>query len=399
MWPKNKFLPYLLVALVALFAGWQLGHRDLEFKKHNFVPQISLVNREPLKDVTVDMSLFWKVWEVLPQQYIDKSKIDPNKMLYGAISGMVASLGDPYTTFLDPSQNEAVSSELAGSFDGVGIQLGYNKDKQLVVIAPLDGTPAQKAGVLPKDAIVKIDGKDTFDMTLPQAVSMIRGASGTTVKITILRPGEDKTRDITLTRSKINVKSVELVWRDNIAVIKVLRFGEQTNAEWDRAIDEAVSKQAKAIVVDVRNNPGGFLNSAVYLGSEFLKGTVVVQEDASGNRKNFEVTRTGRWLDKPVVSIINGGSASASEILTGALQDRGRGKLVGEQSFGKGTVQEVINLDGGAGLHVTVLKWLVPSGKWINEVGLTPNVKVEMTKEDRDAGRDPQLDKALELVK
>lgn len=399
MWTKNRLGPYLAVAALSLFIGWQAGHRDLQFKQHNFLPTVNIINKEPPKGVNVDFSLFWKVWDELPKEYIDKSAVDPQKMLYGAISGMVSSVGDPYTSFLNPDQNQSLHDELGGSFEGVGIQLGYNKDKQLVVIAPLKNTPADRAGIQPKDIILKINGKDASELTLPAAVDAIRGPAGSKVTITIVRGDNASPKDITLIRERIKIKSVELTWKDKVAVIKILRFGEQTNAEWDKAVDEAVQKQAKAIVVDVRNNPGGFLNSAVYLGSEFLKGTIVVQEDGNGVKKNFDATRVGRWLEGPVVFLANGGSASASEILAGAVQDRGRGKIVGEQSFGKGTVQEVVDLDGGAGLHVTVFKWLLPSGRWINEVGLSPNIKVEMTQADRDAGRDPQLDRALEEVK
>ena len=322
--------------------------------------------------------------------------------MYGAISGMVRSLGDPYTAFLDPKQNEAVKSELAGSYEGVGIQIGFNKDKRLVVIAPLSGTPAAKAGLLPRDLILKISERETFDLTLPEAVDLIRGPAGTKVKLTLRHEGEETDYEVEIGREKITVKSVELKFVDDdggkVAVVKVGRFGETTDSEWDEAVNRVQLEGARAIIVDMRNNPGGLLTSAVHLGSEFITGTIVKQEFADGSIKPLSADHRGELLDIPIVVIINGGSASAAEILAGAIQDSRRGKLVGEQSFGKGTVQDAVDLPGGAGLHVTIARWLTPKEKNIHDVGITPDIEIKMTKEDMEADRDPQLKKALELL-
>ena len=391
-----------IIAVVFFAIGFALGQKKLEVTRRNFVPSITIGNKLPPENQNVDFSLFWQVFEALPKTYFDKSAIDGQRLLYGAISGMVRSLGDPYTAFLDPKQNEAVKSELAGSYEGVGIQIGFNKDKRLVVIAPLSGTPAAKAGLLPRDLILKISERETFDLTLPEAVDLIRGPAGTKVKLTLRHEGEETDYEVEIGREKITVKSVELKFVDDdggkVAVVKVGRFGETTDSEWDEAVNRVQLEGARAIIVDMRNNPGGLLTSAVHLGSEFITGTIVKQEFADGSIKPLSADHRGELLDIPIVVIINGGSASAAEILAGAIQDSRRGKLVGEQSFGKGTVQDAVDLPGGAGLHVTIARWLTPKEKNIHDVGITPDIEIKMTKEDMEADRDPQLKKALELL-
>lgn len=393
----------VLIAILTFVIGWQLGNRDVQVKWNNFNSSISIQNQEPPKNVNVDFKLFWDTWDLLSRQYIDKKAVDPNKMFYGAISGMVASLGDPYTYFLPPEQQKSSQDELNGSFQGVGIQLGFNKDKRLIVIAPLSGTPADKAGIKSQDQIVEIAGKDTSGMSLVEAVKLIRGAGGTQIAITIYREGEQNTREFNLTRDTIVVKSVESSIKEangkKIGVIKLSRFGERTEEEWMEAVKEVKSQNVAGVVLDLRNNPGGYLQGAVFIGSEFLEGgDIVLQENAKGERFSYKVNRTGSLLNVPLVVLINGGSASASEIVAGAIQDRKRGKVVGEKSFGKGTIQEAQDLPGGTGLHVTVAKWLTPNGRWVNDTqGFEPDIKVELTPEQReDTTKDPQLDKALE---
>lgn len=400
---KRVNLKVILIVILAFLLGWQIGHKDLELKWSNYKPTVSIINREPPQNISVDFKLFWDTWNLLSRSYIDKKALDPQKMFYGAISGMVAALGDPYTVFLPPEQQKSSKEDLNGSFDGVGIQLGFNKDKRLVVVAPLKGTPAEKIGIKPQDLIVKIEDKDTTNITLPEAVKLIRGPKGTAVHLTIFREGDENTKDFTLVRDTILVKSVEVNFKNtksgkNIAVIKLSRFGERTNDEWSSSVNEVISKNADGVVLDLRNNPGGFLESAVYIGSEFLDGgDVVLQENSQGERTPFKVSRNGKLTKIPLVVLINKGSASASEIVAGALQDRKRAKLVGEKSFGKGTIQEAEDLTEGSGIHITVAKWLTPNGRWVNDTtGLEPDVKVEAEKEDDT--KDPQLDKALDLL-
>ena len=347
----------------------------------------------------MDFARFWEVWDTLNKTYYDKTKIDSNKMLEGAISGMVRSLGDPYTSYLPKEDNQAINEDLDGSFEGVGMELGYSEDQQLIVVSPIENSPAIRAGVKSKDRILAIDGADTSGITLPEAVKKIRGKSGTKVSLKLLSDGEIVAKDVDLLRATINIPSLVLSFKDGYGIIKINKFGEKTNSEWDKAVGQVLAQKSKGLIVDVRNNPGGYLNSAVYLGSEFTNGTVVIQEGTDGVRKNYDSERTGKLIGLPVVVLVNEGSASASEILAGAIKVQAKGSLVGQKSFGKGTIQEVQDFENGAGLHVTIAKWLLPNGEWINGKGITPDYEVEMTTEDLKAEKDPQLDKALEVIK
>lgn len=414
---KNINIRVVLIVVLAFLLGWQLGHRDVELKWATFRPSVSITNKTPPEKINKDFKLFWDTWDLVSRLYFDKKAIDPNKLFFGAISGMVSALGDPYTVFLPPEQQKFSKEELNGSFEGVGIQLGFNesksasgelKDKRLVVVAPLSGTPAEKAGIKPQDTIVKIGEKDTTNMTLPEAVALIRGKKGTQVTLTILREREENTRTFTLTRDTIIVKSVEVSYKNTksgkkVAIVKLSRFGERTANEWNGAVSNLLSENADVVVLDVRNNPGGFLEGAVFIASEFLDGgTVVLQENSEGQRNTFKVNRSGKLLSIPLLVLINKGSASASEIVAGAIQDRKRGKLVGEKSFGKGTIQEAQDLSGGAGIHITVAKWLTPNGRWVNDTGgLEPDVKIESSLKiengQEDLTKDAQMDKAIEL--
>lgn len=390
------------IAVIFFAIGFNFGQKKIEVAKKSFIPQITFTNQSGPKQETVDFSLFWQVYEALPQRFLDKSAIDGQKLLNGAIAGMVRSLGDPYTAFLDPKQNKSVNDELSGEYEGVGIQIGFNSEKRLVVIAPLKGTPAEREGVRAKDLILKIGDKETFDLTLPEAVDLIRGQAGTKVKLVLLHVGEEKSYDREIERAKINVKSVEVEYKQSkkgreVAVLKVSRFGEKTDSEWDMAVEEVISKNAGGVIVDVRNNPGGLLSSSVHLASEFISGTVVKQEGSDGSVGSLEADHPGKLLKIPMVIMINGGSASASEILAGAIKDNKRGKVIGEKSFGKGTVQDVLPFAGGSSLHVTIAKWLTPKGDSIHGAGITPDIIIEV-KADEEKERDIQLERALEII-
>ncbi|OGD83267.1 hypothetical protein A3A54_02835 [Candidatus Curtissbacteria bacterium RIFCSPLOWO2_01_FULL_39_62] len=395
-------IQFSLVALVFLAIGFVLGQKKIELDKRGQIPIINVSNQNPAEIQNVDFSLFWEVFEELPKKYLDKEAINAQEMVYGAISGMVRSLGDPYTAFINPEQNELIKSDLAGSYEGVGIQIGFNEDKRLAVIAPLSGTPAERAGIFAKDVIAKIDDKDTFDITLPEAVELIRGPAGTKVTLTLIRKGETEPIEKEVERANIDIRSVEVEYREvgsrNIAIVKVSRFGEKTPIEWDNAIDNIAARNTDGVIVDMRNNPGGLLTGAIYLAGEFVTGTVVEQKDASGEVRPSSAQGKGRLLKGPVVVLINGGSASAAEIFAGALQDKGRAKIIGEQTFGKGTVQDVVDLPGGSALHVTIAQWLTPEGKSIQDEGITPDIEVGLSAEDREQNRDPQLDRALKEI-
>ncbi|MCL5675695.1 MAG: S41 family peptidase [Patescibacteria group bacterium] len=378
--------------------GYNLGQKNALGSKTAAPVSYNRINENDPAAKNIDFSLFWTVWDKLDQTFFDKAALDPQKMIYGAISGMVSSLGDPYTVFLTPSQNKETKDELGGLFEGIGAQLGI-KDKKIVVVAPLKDMPAEKAGIKAGDWIVKIDGKDaTTSMTLPEAVNLIRGPKGTKVTLTVLHEKSTAPADITITRDTITVKSVELTFQDNVAVLRLSRFGDTTNDEWDKAVSQILTTpKVKGVVLDLRNDPGGYLSGSVYIASEFLKaGAVVIQEDANKQRQYYNVDRAGRLLNMPLAVLINKGSASASEIVAGAMQDRNRGKLVGETSFGKGTIQNAEDLGNGAGIHITVAKWLTPNGRWINGTGLTPDYAVGMDEKNPD--KDPQLLKAVQLL-
>ncbi len=401
---KNIRNLILIIAfgIITAGVGYNLGQRQISLSWKNFRPQMSVTDLNPPATRSVDFSLFWEVWQRLEQSYIDKKALDPQKMVYGAISGMVQSLGDPYTVFLTPTQQKETKEDLGGQFDGIGAQLGI-KDSKIVVVAPLKDSPAEKAGIKPGDWIVKVDGQETANWTLPEAVSKIRGAKDSKVTLTVLHEGQNETADIVLTRDTILVKSVEWENKKGTAYLKLSRFGDQTSSEWGQAVQEILlayqKGQVKGMVLDLRNNPGGYLSGAVFISGEFLSpGTiVVVQEQTGGVRQTYSVDRQGKLLNIPLTVLINKGSASASEIVAGALRDWGRAKLVGETSFGKGSIQEAEDLPDGAGLHVTTAKWLLPKGDWINGTGIKPDVEVKM--DANDPTKDPQLEKAIELLK
>lgn len=387
---------WIFVSIVlAAYSGFLIGEQKLKLELKNW--KVTVVNREIPKNQKVDFSQFWTVWDKLSQEYVDKTALNGQKMLDGAISGMVESVGDPYTVYLPPQQNKEAKDDLGGTFEGVGIQLGF-KDKVLVVVAPLEGTPSFKAGVKPGDLIVHIkdDAKnidqDSEGLTLPEAVSLIRGKKGTHVQLTLIREGVKDPIKVDLLRDTILVKSVTVTFRDDgIAVLKLTRFGDRTQDEWNEAVNQIVNKGSKKIILDLRNNPGGYLEGAVYIAGEFLPAgrVVVTQQYGDGSKENRKVDRNGRLLNPKLVVLMNEGSASAAEILAGALQDWKRARIVGKKSFGKGSVQMPEDLGSGAGIHITIAKWLRPSGEWIDKVGIKPDVEAE---------NDLQLEKAASLL-
>ncbi len=342
----------------------------------------------------------------LKKDYLKPENIDAKKLMYGAAEGMTASLGDPYTAFFPPSENARSKEDLKGEFGGVGILLGY-VEKTLAVMSPVKGSPAERAGLKGGDLILKIVDeaknvkKDTAGINIEDAVSLIRGEVGTEVKLTIFRDTEKNSRDVVLKREIINVPSTELSWIDNnrVAVIKVNKFGEKTLPEWTAFVKEILAKQATGVILDLRNNPGGYLQRAVDLGSEFIADGVIVKQKDRKNTEILTVDRKGKLIGMPLVVLINKGSASASEILAGALRERLGTKLIGEKSFGKGTVQEAQEIGDGSSLHVTIAEWLLPSGKNIHGDGLEPDVMVEFKYDEKNPKADNQMDKALEVLK
>jgi carboxyl-terminal processing protease len=349
----------------------------------------------------IDFSLFWEVYHKLQEKFVDKGKFDVQKMIYGAISGMVKSLGDPYTVFFPPEETKRFEEDVKGVFEGVGMEIGIKKG-QLQVIAPLEGTPAQRAGFRPGDKILKINDTQTSDLTIDEAVNLIRGPKGTEVTLTIFREEWEKTKEIKIVRDIIEVPSLKWEIKDeNIAYIQLYQFSEKASFDFRKAAIEILESPSQKIILDLRNNPGGYLEVAQAISGWFLeKGkTVVIEDFGQGNKNEYKSQGPGTFSDYKVVILINQGSASGAEILAGALRDNRGILLIGEKSFGKGSVQELEKLKEGSSLKITVAKWLTPKGELITDVGLEPNIKVEMTEKDYEEGRDPQLDKAIEIIR
>ena len=381
----------------AYFYGFKVGKSEARI-----VPIEGVKNAEVGQPEAVDFSLFWDTWGILQEKYAKAESFDYQKMVYGAISGMVDSLEDPYTVFMEPEDSRRFQDDISGSFEGVGMEVGI-RDRQLQIIAPLEGTPAKKAGLRSGDIIVKIDDSPTRSLSLDEAVSLIRGPRGTNVTLAILRDDWTETKDIVVTRATIKIVSVKWeIRKDNIAYVQLIHFSEDASGTFSAAATGILASSADRIILDLRNNPGGFLEVAVDIAGWFLeRDQVVVIEDfgEEGSEVIYKAKGNGKLGSYPVIILMNQGSASASEILAGALRDHSAVALVGEKSFGKGSVQELENLTGGGALKVTVANWLTPNGDHITDIGLEPDVQVEMTPEDFASELDPQLDKALELIR
>ncbi|MEK7599098.1 MAG: S41 family peptidase [Patescibacteria group bacterium] len=357
--------------------------------------------KEPpaLSDQKIDFEPFWKAWRMIEEKYVTSDGLDRQKMVWGAVAGMAESLDDPYTVFFPPAEKEIFDSEIRGDFEGVGMEIGIRKGT-LTVIAPLKGTPSYKAGIKAGDKIIKIDDKISSDLTLDEAVRLIRGKKGTEVVLAVLRGNEDKTREIKVVRDVIQIPLLETESRaSGIFIIRLFSFSEKSPLAFRQALRQMVESGADKIIIDFRNNPGGFLEAAVDIASWFLPpGKVVVKEDFGKGQETIHRSRGYNVFNNvPVVILVNGGSASASEIVAGALQDYGIARLVGAKTFGKGSVQEMVPITAETALKVTIARWLTPLGRSISENGLAPDVAVEGASENESAV-DPQLDKAIEIL-
>lgn len=342
----------------------------------------------------LDLSRFAQVYDILERKYVHG--VDKDKAAEGAVKGLVESLGDPYSAYLPPSAKQSLNDELKGEFEGVGAELTL-KDKALTVVAPIANSPAEAAGLKAKDVVLKIDDQSTENMSLNDAVSKIRGPKDTTVKLTLARPGREDIFDLSIKRSQILVKSVESKMINSVGYVAIHQFGDNTVDETTAAVKALAGQKPTAMIIDLRNNPGGYLNSVAPIAGLFIPPSVVVVEQYK-NGKSDEIRSTDVPLlpNLPLYILVNDGSASASEILAGALQDYKRATLVGTTTFGKGSVQDLIDLPGNSGLRVTIAEWLTPNKRAINKVGLKPDVLVEGEKTDTS---DPVLDKALQLIK
>jgi carboxyl-terminal processing protease len=348
----------------------------------------------------VDFSSLNSIYALMQRNF--DGQINDQKALDGAKAGLVAAGGDPYTTYLDAKSAKELSDSLTGKLSGIGAEIGI-KNNILTVIAPLSDSPAEKAGLMSGDLIAKINNEDTTDMPVSTAVSKIRGDAGTKVTLKLVRTGKADPFDVTITRADITVPSVKYSLKNgNIAYIDVSRFGPDTAELVDKAATELKAQGATRVILDMRNNPGGYLDAGVAVASQFLPaGQTVVSERTGGKTKGAPMVaaKGGKLIGLPTVVLINAGSASASEIVAGALHDNKAAQLEGEKSFGKGSVQEIKNLPDGAQLKVTIAHWYTPGGININKEGIKPDIEVKMSSEDFNLSRDPQLDKALEMLK
>ena len=409
--PKSRnFVVYGLVAvliIISLFVGIVIGLNrqiDLASGGGSLSAVGRVINTDSLPDYLtkdVNFKLFWRVWDMIKTKYIDRDRITDAQLFYGALRGVLAALEDPYSVFLNPQNSKEFNDELDGKFEGIGAEIGIRQEI-LTVISPLPGSPAEKTGIKSLDKIIEIDGISTAGMDLDQAVNLIRGDQGTTVVLTIAREGLNELKEITVTRETIKINSVALENKQGFAYIKVSNFNSDTSGGFLETANEIIKSSYPGIILDLRNNPGGFLDTAVDLAGYWVEeGQVVVREEFNEPELNQQYLSSGNAQFKGIktVILVNAGSASASEIVAGALQDYGLATVVGETTFGKGSVQELEQLSDGSSVKLTIARWITPQGRTIDLNGITPDVLVELTDEDYDQNKDPQLNKAFELLR
>ncbi len=406
---SRPFMGYGLAfffATIAFFSGMQVGGTGIGQGASASVSGFFFPAPAPKEDV--DLSLFWRVWHTLDERFVGThaTSTDPKpneEHVWGAIEGLVQSYGDPYTVFMPPKDTELFEASINGEFGGIGMEVGMQKEV-ITVIAPLPDSPAMKAGILSGDIIVKINDESTENMNVDEAVLKIRGEKGTTVHLTLYREGEEELLELDVMRDTIIIPTLKTEEKDGVFIIRLYNFSATSESLMQGALREFVRSGTSGLIIDLRGNPGGFLQSAVSIASYFLPtGTVVVRESFGGEREEGVHRSTGKNLGKKqsfkVAVLIDGGSASASEILAGALREHGVAKLIGMHTFGKGSVQELVDMPDGSSLKVTIARWLTPNGTSISEGGLKPDIEVELTKEDREAKKDPQLEAAIKYVK
>lgn len=405
----SKILGSAILVLAFVSGSFYSGYLSGRAELANAALSQTVLNKDKEKPKNVDFTLFWKVWSLLDQKYIatGSSTVDVTSQdrLYGAIQGMVSALGDPYTVFQTPEEAAEFNSAIEGSLEGVGLEMGV-KDKVLTVIAPLPNGPAQKAGILSGDKVIMINSKLTSDIGFEEAVRQIRGKKGTTVKLTISREGTANPIEFSIVRDLITIPALDTKYdkTNGVFTIKLYSFNAQSATEFQGALKKFIDTKTNKLVIDLRGNPGGFLWTAVDMASYFLpQGKVVVRESIGSGKTKKEQIEVSKGYNiftqnLKMVILVDGGSASASEILAGALQEHGIAKLVGNKTFGKGSVQEYLKVSDTTALKVTIAKWLTPNGLSISEGGLKPDFEVNRTVEDLQKNRDPQMDKAVELL-
>ncbi len=400
---KNRRSRFVLLGIIFLFlafgGGYLIGNKRVA---NGPVPQgegqvLGQSSVPSFLSKDVDFKHFWEVWKIVNESHY-KQPVSDKSLYYGAMKGMLSGLEDPYTVYFDPEEAKEFKSNLDGTFSGIGAEIGIREDK-LRVVAPLDGSPAKKAGLQPDDWIMAIDGKVTTGMSVDQAVSLIRGEIGTQVTLSISREEGKEALEVKISRDKIVINSVKWKLDDQkIMRISITTFNQDTNALFSAAIQEALTKNARGIILDLRSNPGGLLTSAIDVASAWVGYEPVVSERTKDQVMSFKGLKAPLLTDIPTVVLVNGGSASASEIVAGALQDYGFAKLVGTKTFGKGSVQDYREFQDGSAMKVTTATWYTPKGRTINETGITPDIVVEYSLDEFKAGKDPQLATAIQIL-
>ena len=386
-----------------IYRNEEYGLETSNLKESKYYREFNRVSED------IDFSLFRESWNALKKEYANPEDMDAQKMMYGAISGMVKSLGNPYTVFFNPEDTKKFLEDINGKFEGVGMELGI-RNEQLTVIAPLENTPADKAGLRPGDKIIEIDDTASSDISIEEAVTLIRGEKGTEVVLTIFRESWDETKEFKIQRAVINIPSSkwELLATDGekseqgeMAHIKIYYFSKNLDIDFTKMADEILNSPAEKIILDLRNNPGGYLVRAQDIAGWFLERDKVVVIEDFGPDEEQKINKTqgnSKFLEYPMVILSNQGSASASEILASALRDNRGIKIIGETSFGKGSVQKLEKLSDGSSLKITIAKWLTPNEESIFGIGLDPDIEIKMTEDDYTNKNDPQLDKAIEVL-
>ncbi len=388
-------LAALLLVFAGFYAGWSAGRR--------MPATIAVQGVSGVESTTTDadFGIFWEAWRTIDEKHLSAADVSADARVNGAVSGLVRSLGDPYSQFFTPAAAKSFEEDVDGNFSGIGAEIGIRRD-QLVIVAPLKGTPAERAGLKPNDQIFMIDATSTDNMAVDQAVSFIRGVLGTTVKLSIFRDGWERPKDFSIVRENIQAPTLDFkMLPDRIAYVQLYSFNANAETLFWNAMRKAADAGTEGLVLDLRGNPGGYLEVAVNLAGWFLpRGTVVVKEvGREGVLDTLRASGNEALAKIPVAVLIDEGSASAAEILAGTLRDNRQVKLIGQTSFGKGTVQEFMDLSGGSVIKLTIAHWVLPSGTILEDSGLKPDHEIEISEEDLKNERDPQLDKAIQVVK
>lgn len=402
---SNKLLIICLISFFTILgfsAGYFFNYWENDHQTVQNSVQKEIIDKATEKNVSADINfnLFWQVWDTVKKKYVNPS-VDENKMFYGALTGIVASLQDPYSVFLNPELTKSFNDEINGTFEGIGAEIDI-KDNKIVIVAPLPGTPAAQQDLRPGDIILAIDQIDTSNISLDNAIKLIRGPKGTSVKLLVQR-GNEEPKEFNINRDVIKVDSVkwEIKEKNNIKVgyITITNFNEDTTNKFDEAINDILLQQPQGIILDLRNNPGGLLNQSIAVASRFIpEGVIVYEEYRDGTKHEYRSLENARLAGIKTVILINEGSASASEIVAGAMKDYQVATLVGKKTFGKGSVQDLEQFTDGSSLKLTVAHWLTPKGTSINEKGIDPDEEIDLTEDDIKQDNDPQLNRALDII-